>query len=82
MRIVPEPGDDALYIGFGEERPHRVRLIDEGTVADLGSEGELLGLTVVCPHRDWSRQLEQVLAVGPISDADAQQLRDLTQEGR
>lgn len=75
MRIVEDPGADALYVVVDEQRPHSMRLIDEGTVVDVDRDGRLLGLMVLAPGRDWTAQLEQVLAEHPLPQTDAEALR-------
>ena len=75
MRLVEDHAADALYVIVGEQRPHRMLLVDEGTVVDVDRDGRLLGLMVLAPQRDWTAQLEQVLAEHPLPRTDAARLR-------
>lgn len=52
-----------------------MRLIDEGTVADVDQDGRLLGLMVLAPERDWTAQLEEILREHQVPPADAETLR-------
>lgn len=78
MRIVRDEHADALYIDLGTDRPARTVVVAEGTVVDLDADGRLLGIEVICMHRDWVAELETILAdYGPdLSPADTVRLRN------
>lgn len=79
MRIVVDEKADALYVYFGDRRPARTVFVDEeqATLVDLGPGGELLGIEVIYLRRDWTGQLDRILAQYPIGEGEAAQLRVL-----
>ena len=50
---------------------------ENATLVDLGPDGELLGIEVVYLRRDWTGQLDRILAEYPVGDAEAAELRVL-----
>ena len=49
---------DALYIEMSDSPVARTRQFDEGTIVDLDESGEVVGIEVLRPARDWP--LEQI----------------------
>ena len=79
MRIVVDENADALYVYFSDARPASTVFVDEehATLVDLGPDGELLGIEVIYLRRDWTGQLDRILADYPIGEAEAAELRVL-----
>lgn len=81
MRIVLDEKADALYVYFSDIRPASTVFVDEenATLVDLGPDGALLGIEVIYLRRDWTRQLERILADYPVGEAEAVELRGLAE---
>ena len=79
MRIVVDEKADALYVYFSDARPAKAVFIDaeQATLVDLGPDGELLGIEVIYLRRDWTRQLDRILADYPVGEVEAAELRVL-----
>jgi uncharacterized protein YuzE len=79
MRILHNHAADMLYVEFGapRSRPAPLREVAEGTLAEVDEDGRLVGVTVVCLHRDWSADAAEILARHTLSDADADRLREV-----
>lgn len=80
MRIDRDDAVDVLYVTLdsGKRAPariRRIRQIAEGTLVDLDDAGNLIGIEVICPHRDWTVELEEILGEYNLSPADADELR-------
>lgn len=75
MRIVDVPQMETLFVIWRDQLPHHLEPIDEGTGVDVGPNGELLGLVVEAPWRDWTGPLERILEAYPVSEEDAEVLR-------
>ncbi len=64
---------DALYIDLAEGQAARCAQVDAGTLVDLDSAGNVLGIEVIQPQRSWP--LEEILRRFPIGREDARELR-------
>jgi uncharacterized protein YuzE len=76
MRILRCEAADTLYVEFdsGSRAPAGMRQVAEGTLIDLGDDGQPVGLTVVCMHRDWTGPLKEILSEYDLSPAEVADL--------
>jgi uncharacterized protein YuzE len=64
---------DALYIELDNRDVARTLEIDPGTLVDLDDAGNLLGIEVIHPQRQWP--LSEIIDRFSISAADVRELR-------
>lgn len=64
---------DALYIELADGPAARTVQIDRGTLVDLDSGGNVVGIEVIQPARTWP--LLEILTGFSVSDDDARELR-------
>lgn len=64
---------DALYIKLADGQAARTAQIDAGTLVDLDSAGNVVGIEVIQPDRIWP--LDKILARYGVSDDDARELQ-------
>jgi uncharacterized protein YuzE len=70
MKVGYDLQADALYITLNEQAEVASTIqVDPGTLVDLDSRGNLIGVEVIRPARPWP--LEEILSQFPTSDADA-----------
>jgi uncharacterized protein YuzE len=74
MKVGYDLQADALYVTLDEhaEVSHTVQ-VDSGTLVDVDSGGNLIGVEVIRPSRPWP--LDEILSQFSTSDADAHLLR-------
>lgn len=77
MRINYDAEADALYVGLRAEGGEvlRTRELDAATLVDLDASGDLVGIEVLHPVREWP--VEQAIRNYRISEEDAAILRSL-----
>jgi uncharacterized protein YuzE len=76
MKVKYGREDDALYITLNEDAEvSRTLRIDPGTLVDLDRFGNVRGIEVLRPGRQWP--LEQILSQCTVSEVDALLLREL-----
>ena len=63
----------ALYIELAARQAACTEQVDAGTLVDLDSAGNVVGIEVIHPDRAWP--LEEILSGFPISQEDARELR-------
>ncbi len=63
----------ALYIELADCLAARTEQVDGGTLVDLDSAGNVIGIEVINPERLWP--LEEILHRFAISEEDARELR-------
>jgi uncharacterized protein YuzE len=64
---------NALYIELADRQAARTVQIDNGTLVDLDSAGNMVGIEVIQPARTWP--LDEILARFNVSNDDARELR-------
>jgi len=74
MKVGYDLQADALYVTLDEhaEVSHTVQ-VDSGTLVDVDSGGNLIGVEVIRPSRPWP--LDEILSQFSTTDADAHLLR-------
>ena len=60
---------DALYIEIADSPVVRTRQFDKGTLVDLDESGDLVGIEVLRPARDWP--LDEIAASYGLGEDDA-----------
>jgi uncharacterized protein YuzE len=63
----------ALYIELANRQAARTEQVDTGTLVDLDSAGDVIGIEVINPERLWP--LEEILRRFTVSEEDAGELR-------
>lgn len=63
----------ALYVELADRQVAQTVEVDEGTLVDLDSAGDVVGIEVIEPARTWP--LEEILGRFPVDARDAQELR-------
>lgn len=63
----------ALYIELVDCQAARTEQVDTGTLVDLDSAGNIIGIEVINPERLWP--LEEILHRFTVSEDDARELR-------
>lgn len=71
MKLAYDSDAGALYIGLADRsgKVARTVAVDDGTNVDLAAGGELLGIEVISPHRNWP--LDEILKRYEVSKEDA-----------
>ncbi|MFG3441580.1 DUF2283 domain-containing protein [Nonomuraea sp. NPDC047897] len=75
MRLSYDLDADALYIYISDAPVTKTVEIDDETMVDLDSNGELVGIEVITIDRIWP--LDEVLRRFRVSEEDVRQLRAL-----
>jgi uncharacterized protein YuzE len=75
MKVEYDQQADALYIALTSDEVESARTvqIDPGTLVDLDSSGQLIGVEIIRAARPWP--LDEILSRFPVPPADARQLR-------
>lgn len=63
----------ALYIELADRQAARTEQVDAGTLVDLDSAGNVIGIEVINPERSWP--LEEILDRFAVAEQDARELR-------
>jgi uncharacterized protein YuzE len=63
----------ALYIELADRQAARTEQVDTGTLVDLDSDGNVIGIEVINPDRSWP--LEEILRRFTVPEQDARELR-------
>lgn len=72
MKLTYDTAADAMYLYLRDSADREVArtvAIDDGTNVDLDAEGNLLGIEVIGPHRNWP--LDEILKRYEVSKDDA-----------
>jgi uncharacterized protein YuzE len=72
MKIAYDQQADALYVELQAADVARTIQIDRGTLVDLNSQGQLIGVELIRPARPWP--LDEILARFPVDPTDARLL--------
>lgn len=64
---------DAAYIRLSDHKVARTAEIDSGTLVDLDADGQVVGVEVIGPRRDWP--LQQILDKFPVGSTASALLR-------
>jgi uncharacterized protein YuzE len=74
---------DALYIAITDSPIARTRRFDEGTLVDLDESGQVVGIEVLRPARDWPlEEIEASFRLGRDNTAILDSLWGTTREPR
>jgi uncharacterized protein YuzE len=76
MKVKYDQEDDALYITLADDAEvSRTVQVDSGTLLDLDRFGNVRGIEIIRPGRQWP--LEEILSRYPVGEVDALLLREL-----
>lgn len=75
MRLKYSRTGDALYIYLSEGRPAGGHEIDNGTLVDVDEQGEIVGIEVINPAREWP--LDEIAERFPMAMDDLLALKTL-----
>ena len=81
MRLTYDETADALYIYVREgQKVARTEMIDGGTLVDVDASGDLIGIEVLAPARDWP--LDEIMERFAFEPVAALMLRTLWGRGK